>query len=229
MESIHIKNLGPIKEADIFFGDLTLLVGPQASGKSIFLQMLKLLIDKKHIRKILEQYGFPWKKDVPSISELYFGNGMNNIWTDETKILMDNTIYSRSSLLSRQGESNANSKEKVFYIPAQRVLCLENGWPKFFSSFDASVPFVLRHYSETLRLFMDKGMDKKKEIFPAKQRLKEPLRDAFNSSIYQGGKIKLDTSQGRKQFILEIGSSQLSFMTWSAGQKEFMPLLLSFY
>lgn len=67
------------------------------------------------------------------------------------------------------------------------------------------------------------------EIFPAKKRLREPLRDAFNSSIYRGAKIKLDTTQVRKQFILEVGSSQLPFMTWSAGQKEFMPLLLSFY
>jgi energy-coupling factor transporter ATP-binding protein EcfA2 len=229
MKDIHIKDLGPIQKADIKFGDLTLLVGPQASGKSIFLQLLKLLVDKKHIRKVLEQYGFPWKNDVSSICELYFGNGMKNIWSESTRVILDTTLYSRSFLLPRQRESITNAEEKVFYIPAQRVLCLENGWPRFFSGFDGSVPYILRHYSETLRLFMDKGMDKREDVFPAKKRLKEPLREAFNNAIYQGGKIKLDVIQGRKQFMLEIGDSKLPFMSWSAGQKEFMPLLLSFY
>ena len=42
MDNLKVKSLGPIKEADVTFGDLTLLVGPQASGKSIFIQMLKL-------------------------------------------------------------------------------------------------------------------------------------------------------------------------------------------
>lgn len=229
MKNINIKHLGPISEADVQFGDLTLLVGPQASGKSIFLQMIKLLIDKKHIRKTLGQYGFPWKKDVNDISELFFGNGMGKLWTKETKISLDGKSYLSSFLLPRQKETISNATERVFYIPAQRVLCLENGWPRFFSGFDGSVPYVLRQYSETLRLFMDKGMELNDEIFPARKRLREPLRNAFNSSIYQGAKIRLDTTQGRKQFILEVGTSQLPFMTWSAGQKEFMPLLLSFY
>jgi predicted ATPase len=62
MKSISISSLGPIAKADVKFGDLTLLVGPQASGKSIFIQTLKLLIDKRHIRKTLEQYNFVWQK-----------------------------------------------------------------------------------------------------------------------------------------------------------------------
>lgn len=62
MKKVKIKSLGPIKEADIAFGDLTLLVGPQASGKSIFLQMLKLIVDKNDIRNTVEQYNFIWGK-----------------------------------------------------------------------------------------------------------------------------------------------------------------------
>ncbi|WP_196937358.1 hypothetical protein [Sphingobacterium pedocola] len=42
---------------NINFGDLTLFVGPHASGKSILLQMIKLLVDKDHIRRTTEQYG----------------------------------------------------------------------------------------------------------------------------------------------------------------------------
>ena len=37
MEKFIIKNFGPIKDVSLDFGDLTILVGPQASGKSIAL------------------------------------------------------------------------------------------------------------------------------------------------------------------------------------------------
>ena len=49
MERLEVQSFGPIGKVSIEFGDLTLLIGPQASGKSIFLQLLKLLVDKKHI------------------------------------------------------------------------------------------------------------------------------------------------------------------------------------
>jgi len=45
MDELTVRNLGPIRRADIEIGDLTLLVGPQASGKSIFLRLLKLVLD----------------------------------------------------------------------------------------------------------------------------------------------------------------------------------------
>lgn len=44
--TLNLRNLGPIREADLTFGDLTVLTGPQASGKSIALQVLKLAIDQ---------------------------------------------------------------------------------------------------------------------------------------------------------------------------------------
>jgi len=42
---IALRNIGPIRTADVRFGDLTVLVGPQATAKSIFLQLLKLAVD----------------------------------------------------------------------------------------------------------------------------------------------------------------------------------------
>jgi predicted ATPase len=61
IKNIQVNSLGPIKEANIHFGDLTLFVGTQASGKSILLQLIKLMIDKSHIRKTLKQYGYGLK------------------------------------------------------------------------------------------------------------------------------------------------------------------------
>jgi predicted ATP-dependent endonuclease of OLD family len=50
MKTLRVSNLGPIKDASLEFGDLTVLVGPQATGKSLFLQLLKLLFDVGPIR-----------------------------------------------------------------------------------------------------------------------------------------------------------------------------------
>ena len=60
MEKLTVKNFGSIDNADILFGDLTIFAGPNGSGKGIFLQLIKLLADKNHIERTLEQYGFVW-------------------------------------------------------------------------------------------------------------------------------------------------------------------------
>jgi energy-coupling factor transporter ATP-binding protein EcfA2 len=228
MKSIKINSLGPIKEADISFADLTLFVGPQASGKSILLQLIKLIIDKKHIRKTLEQYGFVWGNSEDSILDRYFGEGMSGIWNSETEIIFDDLVYPKSFLLPKKKESIKDSVESLFYIPAQRVVCLQNGWPRFFTDYEDSVPYVLRNFSEVLRQLLENNSRQNDTVFPQKQRLKAPLRDSFNESIFHDGKIVVDKI-GKKRFKLNVGNYSIPFMAWSAGQKEFMPMLLSFY
>ena len=56
MKKISINSLGQLAKADIDFGDMTILVGPQASGKSILLQLFKLALDYGHITKTLKRY-----------------------------------------------------------------------------------------------------------------------------------------------------------------------------
>lgn len=48
-QSLCVRNFGPIGNVDVNFGDLTILIGPQASGKSLFLELFKLVKDKAHI------------------------------------------------------------------------------------------------------------------------------------------------------------------------------------
>ena len=55
---LEIHNFGPINYAKIDFADLTFLVGPQASGKSLSLELLKLIIDKQHIISTLRNYNY---------------------------------------------------------------------------------------------------------------------------------------------------------------------------
>ncbi|QEM05693.1 ATP-binding protein [Mucilaginibacter rubeus] len=228
MDNIKIKSLGPIKEADINFGDLTLFVGPQASGKSILLQLIKLLIDKKTIRRTIEQYGFVWGNNQQEILDRYFGEGMAGIWTKNTRVAFDKKDFLAESLKPKTKLSKT-AKDELFYIPAQRVVCLQNGWPRFFSEYDDSVPYILRDFSETLRQFLESGINKSEEsIFPQPQRIKQPLIDSINNSIFHNGKIVIDKTN-KKRLKLNIGNTSIPFMAWSAGQKEFMPLLLSFY
>ncbi len=227
MERLKIKSFGPIAEADVRFGDLTLLVGPQASGKSIFIQLLKLLIDKNHIRKTLEQYNYIWGKDLNKILDLYFGEGMSKIWKESSEVSLDNKLYNKDFLLPKKGTSHA--EETLFYIPAQRILSVADGRPKNFMEFDVSTPYVLRQFSETLRQLLQNGMEKSESIFPVNNRLKKPLRDSFNHSIFHDGRVILDERTGQKKLRMEVEGMSVPFITWSAGQKEFMPLLMGFY
>lgn len=228
MKELKVKAFGPIKEATVEFGDLTILVGPQASGKSIFIQLLKLLIDKDPIRKTVEQYGYIWAKDKAKILDLYFGEGMSGIWREESEIKFDGKSYTKDFLIRGQGEK-ANTVEKLFYIPAQRILSIADGRPKTFMEFDNSAPFVLRQFSETLRQLIQNRMGKQDALFPVTKRLKKELRNSFNQSIFHDGKVVMDERSGQKKLRMEIAGMNVPFITWSAGQKEFMPLLLSFY
>ena len=55
MNELKVENFGPIGKAHVDFGDLTILVGAQASGKSLFLELLKLLEDKEAIVETAEE------------------------------------------------------------------------------------------------------------------------------------------------------------------------------
>ncbi|MBM3404328.1 MAG: ATP-binding protein [Bacteroidetes bacterium] len=231
MEHLKVESFGPIQKADIHFGDLTLLVGPQASGKSILIQLLKLLVDKSHVRKTLQQYNYIWGKEPEKILDLYFGEGMAKIWKNESIISFDNTYFDKNWLLPKAGryESVASAVETLFYIPAQRILSVADGRPKTFMEFDVSAPYVLRHFSEILRQLIQNGMGKPNAIFPLSKRLKQSLRNSFNESIFHDGRVVMDDRTGQRKLRMEVEGMSVPFITWSAGQKEFLPLLLGFY
>ncbi len=226
MEEITIKKLGPIEDIRVSLGDLTVLTGVQASGKSLFLQILKLLIDKNHIAKTLDQYNYVLTKNPQNILNVYLGEGMADIWTDETIVIADRKSYKKNFLLSAFAKTK---EEKLFYIPAQRILSIADGRPKNFMEFDLATPYVLRFFSETLRLFFQNGMGEEHILFPLSYRLKSTLKKSFNTNIFHGGEVVIDEKSGQKKMRMKIGNMSLPFMTWSAGQKEFMPLLMAFY
>ena len=225
MNRFSIQQFGPIDDISIDFGDLTILVGPQASGKSITLETLKFAIDRDNIIDTLDRYNYIIGHNTDKILNVYYGEGMSGIWKNESKIEVDDDVFLRKSL-SKKGDGH---DETLFYIPAQRILSISDGRPKNFMEFDSSSPYVLRSFSETLRLFMQHGMGAADVLFPMKNRLKGFLRRSFDESIFHQAMIVMEERSGQKKMVLNVDDMSIPFMSWSAGQKEFMPLLLAFY
>lgn len=214
MEKISIRNLGPITEADITFGDLTILVGPQASGKSILLQMVKLMADAGIICMRLESSGYVWE-DMSGFLKLFLGEGMEQIWTKSTSISVDDKVVNPKSLLSTERKNHQN----VFYIPAQRIVALQNGWLRPFSDLPYE-SYIVRGFSDALISAMERTPS---TLIGNKNKAGD---ESLQKAVYYNGKISVDVINQRKTFVLNFNKANIPFASWSAGQKEFMPLLL---
>jgi hypothetical protein len=229
MRKLTLKHIGQIKKAEIEFGDLTVLVGPQATGKSIFLQFFKLLIDSGHILAELKKHGLDWKKERSPFLDIYFGEGMRGLWRGQSEILVDDFSHAFNKLIERQ---KRDKDEKLFFIPAQRVITLGKGWPRPFTDYSPGDPFVVRQFSDHLRVLMEKGFGETDKLFPHTRRLKTEIRDLLQETVFSSFELEIDREHGpQKRLILRTqGQEQaLPFMVWSAGQREFVPLLLGLF
>jgi len=222
-------NVGQIREADLELGDLTVFVGPQATGKSIALQMLKLLVDHGSIRTQLEAYGVDWEGELPDFLDAFLGEGMHGIWNNQTKVVEDGKEINLAALIKKKGPRH---KASLFFIPAQRVLTLRDGWPRPFSDYGPGDPFTVRAFSDELRMLMEGDLGKgSAALFPKSNRLKSELRDMLDDAVFHGFGLRVDKVHFQKRLVLDAGdnSDPLPFMVWSAGQREFVPLLLGLY
>lgn len=225
MEQLKIQNLGPIRNVDVDFGDLTFFVGPQASGKSIALEALKLIKDRGSIIATLDKYNYILGHDPQRILNVYFGEGLSKLWKDNTILDLDDNILTLKELPRK----TKDQEPSIFYVPAQRIVCMGDGYPKFFSDFSFTTPYVLREFSEILRTFVQFGLSGEDTIFPFNEHLKKMQNDAFDSNIFHKGEIVLSESAGQRKMFFDVNDIHIPFMAWSTGQKEFMPLLLAFY
>jgi hypothetical protein len=155
IQRLSLRNVGQIAHADIEFGDLTVLVGQQATGKTIFLEMLKLVGDTGYIHSELTKHGFDWKADRSSFLSIFLGEGMQTVWTPDSSMEVDGVQVDIDKYIRRHKRTHENH---VFYIPAQRVLTLANGWPRPFQGYGAEDPFVVRDFSERFRVLMENAL-----------------------------------------------------------------------
>lgn len=228
---LQLRNFGPVKSADLSFGALTVFVGPQATGKSLTLQLVKLLADTGAIHNTLKQYGAEWDSSDPStFVSAVFGEGMQRIWGQDTRVESDSDLIDLQSL-ARRGKRNLT--ERVFFIPAQRVLAInpQSGWFRGFYDYRLGDPFVVRDFGEKLRRLAERELLKENGVvFPQRKRLKKVIREALLEAIFGGFSLQLEAQMGQRRLVLRgKESDSLPFTVWSAGQREFVPLLLGAY
>ncbi len=232
MPGLEIKHFAQIEDASLQFGDLTVLVGPQATGKSLVLQLLKYALDRPIIARRLKMNGLDW--DAGSRHGLlaaFLGEGYETAFSPATEI-----TFNGRPVLSDKKERSSARDPKVFFVPAQRVLALSNGWPRPFSNFEPGDPYVMRQFSQDVLEQFGRGLGRGNAlIFPQPDRLTAPIRQSIEDSIFHGGKLSLKSEGGRKRLVIRYPGRQtghetvLPFLEWSAGQREFAPLLLGLY
>ncbi|MDB6132764.1 MAG: uncharacterized protein JWM59_1007 [Verrucomicrobiales bacterium] len=225
---LKVSSLGPIQSADIEFGDLTVLVGPQASGKSVLLQTLKLMLDHRSISGTLRREGYDWQGKAESFAELFYGEGMEHLWTVDTQVNWKGEDITLDSLAANKVRTEA--KASLFYIPAHRVVTLKNGWPRHFGDYSPGDPYVVQDFSERLRMLMETGLGRTGAIFPQAGRLTEATRTLLKRGIFGDFELRQELNGLQKRLVLQRGDEKpLPFIVWSAGQREFSPLLLGLY
>lgn len=221
--TLEVENFAQIKKARIEFGDLTVLVGPQASGKSLLLQWLKFAIDGGEVFHALKEAG----QDVRTVETLIdgvFGEGMSSAWASETRV-----SFNGKALFYGNWKKGLKKilEGKVFFIPAHRALLLVEGWPAPFQKLNTDTPVVARLFSQNLyHRFSGRG---EAALFPIEGNLKKEYRDAIDHAVFHGGEVQLEKTGLRYRLRLAFGGMKLPYMTWTAGQREFTPLLLGLY
>ncbi len=221
---LHVKNFAHLSPLTLEFGDLTIFVGPQATGKSLLLQLFKLILDQGAIAHSLKRHGFVWSGDFAASNRLYFGEGFEQIWHKDTSVMWKG---GRQSLLHYK--KLPDRKERVFYIPAQRALIFQqNSWPRSFDVFRNTDPFVVRNFSEQIRRFLE-GMQSSL-LFPRERRLHRTIRERLEDTMFRGASLEIVTEESVKRLMLTMPhGDRLPYLGWSAGQREFVPLLLGAY
>jgi len=223
MATLRIRNFAHMAEVSIGLGDLTILVGPQGTGKSLALQWLKVALDGRQLVSALRDAGQNVSNPAFLI-DLLFGVGMGAAWHNGAT----NVEFDRKAILLGNIGRLGNGKERVFFIPAHRAMLISDGWAAPFQKLTAETPAVARLFSQNLfdRFSAKDGS----ELFPLDRVLKREYRDLIDDAVFHGGKVGVEEDpQHAKRLRLSHGSAQLPFMTWTAGQREFTPLLLGLY
>lgn len=233
IKKLAVKNYGPIVDATVEFGDLTVMVGPQATGKSIFLQTLKLITDQVNIHDTFKKHNVDFKGEADAFLDGYFGDGMSSIWKPGHSELflngrpVDLLTYTKPP----RTRSKVKHQERLFFIPAQRVVSLPYGQSQTFGAYRFGDPYTLRAFSDVVHHLLQNEFGAERDLFPKKNRLTDALRKPISNHLFGGASLIVDNKEYTKRLVLNVsdGKKNLPYLAWSAGQREFTPLLLGMY
>lgn len=228
---ISLRNVGPVTRAEVELGDLTALVGPQASGKSVFLQTMKLALDRHHITWFFKQHGIEFNGNAAAFLDGYYERGMGGMLAVGPQVKWGGGQWKALESLTRCRISDANRVERLFYIPAQRVIALHSGVSRPFSDFRYGDPYVLRYFAHQVHVLLQNEFGPSDVLFPVSGRLNEALRAPIADTLFHGAELRLEQREFTKSLVLKVEGlrESLTFLAWSAGQREFAPLLFGLY
>lgn len=226
---LQLSNLGPIQSADVRFTDLTVIVGPQATGKSIFLQALKLLVDRDQIHDTFKRHSMSFNDKASAFMEGYFGRGLSGAWGSHSTMAWNGTQVQLTDYA--KPTKTKTRHERMFYIPAQRVMSLPGGVSQNFGQFNFGDPYTLRAFSHAVHDLIQNEFGAKGALFPEPNRLNETLRNPIQTHVFGGNRLVIDDRDFTKRLGLHVKGQDkpLGFLSWSAGQREFTPLLMGVY
>jgi hypothetical protein len=190
----------------------------------LLLQLWKLAIDGPEIIPTLWDAGHDVEDDR-ELLDVYFGQGMRAAWGRETRILVDGQ---RVSLAHLRNNRKPYRPGTVFFIPAHRALLLAEGWPAPLLRLGADTPVVARLFSQNLHDLFGNPKDYG-PLFPQERRLKRAYRDVIDDAIFHGAQVRVNKAELKRRLELQFGEARLPFMAWTAGQREFTPLMLGLY
>jgi len=224
IRSLSLKSIGQIEDVNVELGDLTILTGPQATGKTIFLHFLKLAQDYGPIANNIRTYGFDWQGNWHEFLSLYLGEGQSKGWTGKSEILVDGKAFPLEQKLLGNGRRAVD--EKVLLIPAQRATIFRNGWPRAFMDFGRDEPYSVGTFAESIRLSLESKIpDEGKSLVGG---WRQSLASTWEDSVYHHATMTLAREGTQRKLVLDLDRKQrIPFSGWSTGQREFAPLLLS--
>ena len=78
-------------------------------------------------------------------------------------------------------------------------------------------------------MLVERELGNQEALFPQPRRLRQEFQDMIQRNVFRGFDLRIDRSRPQKRLVLGPEDRPLPFMAWSAGQREFVPLLLGFY
>jgi len=216
-QKLILENFGPIKKAEVEFGDLTVLVGPQATGKSVFLQMYKWQYDAQLILSYYTSNGrFVWPENLMQMFRLYFGKAAETLLSDFSKV---NNEQIHLAVDSKEGISVA--VENVVYVPANRDQIFFNNYPRD-SNYDFPItePYVLRSISGLMNHFLFTRFNNLGLL----STLNRDNKFWGSNPIYYNDEPFIKVENQQRKLALKIQKKEIVYNDWSTGQKAYLPI-----
>lgn len=220
MDKFVVENLGPIAKAEVDFGDLTILTGPQASGKTLFLETFTLIYNPY---TIATEYLISNESIILNdFLDFFFGDSMHSVIHEDTKFYLNSEVIRLSHLFNNLPITQTSLIVKslinnmwpiLYYIPAQRSLALSEGRIKTPGDFINS-PYVLVQFSNYLQQYV---RNNSAEI------LKETVNDY---ELLKNTEINMRRNAGSPRLEMTIDKQVIPYMAWSTGQRELTPMLM---